>query len=98
MPLTHQDNGVSMGRTLKDVSTQKKLLHFGGLKRPAKLVVDTGNKFHRDIYSVFQMGVCLSCIEIEVLIPTQPVTSNSASIFFFRSNSHSLLLWHLALT
>jgi hypothetical protein len=37
MPLTHQDNEVSMGGTLKDVSTQKKLLHFGGLKRPAKL-------------------------------------------------------------
>ena len=27
-----------MGGTLKDVSTQNKLLHFGGLKRPAKLV------------------------------------------------------------
>jgi hypothetical protein len=24
MPLTHPDNGVSMGGTLKDVSTQKK--------------------------------------------------------------------------
>ncbi len=37
MPLTHQDNGVSMGGTLKDVSTQKKI-HNGGLKRPAKLI------------------------------------------------------------
>jgi hypothetical protein len=40
MPLTHQDNGVSMGGTLREVSTLKKLLHFGGLKRPAKLVYD----------------------------------------------------------
>jgi hypothetical protein len=38
MPLTHQDNGVSMGGTLREVSTLKKLLRFGGLKRPAKLI------------------------------------------------------------
>jgi hypothetical protein len=31
-------------------------------------------------YSVFQTGVCLFCVEIELLIPTQPVTSNLASI------------------
>jgi hypothetical protein len=28
-----------MGGTLREVSTLKKLLHFGRLKRPAKLVV-----------------------------------------------------------
>ncbi len=28
------DNGVSMGGTLKRLSTLKKLKHFGGLKRP----------------------------------------------------------------
>jgi hypothetical protein len=44
MPLTHQDNGVSIGGTLKDVSTQKKLLHYGGLKRPAKLVANLFDK------------------------------------------------------
>jgi hypothetical protein len=38
MPSTHQDNGVSMGGTLKRLSTLKKLKHFGGLKRPGKLV------------------------------------------------------------
>jgi hypothetical protein len=37
MPLTHQDNGVSMGGTLREVSTLK-MLHFGRLKRTAKLV------------------------------------------------------------
>jgi hypothetical protein len=38
MPLTHQDNGASMGGTLKEVSTVKKLLHFGEPKRQTKLV------------------------------------------------------------
>ncbi len=38
MPSTHRDNGVSMGGTLKRLSTLKKLKHFGGLKRPGKLV------------------------------------------------------------
>jgi hypothetical protein len=38
MPLNHQDNGVSMGGSLKEVSTQNKLCHFGGPKRQAKLV------------------------------------------------------------
>jgi hypothetical protein len=32
MPLTHQDNGVSMGGTLKDVSTQKKCYIMAGSK------------------------------------------------------------------
>jgi hypothetical protein len=40
MPLTHRDNGVSMGGTLREVSTLKKMLHFGWLKRPAKLVLE----------------------------------------------------------
>jgi hypothetical protein len=38
MSLTHQDNGASMGGTLKEVSTLKKMIHFGGPKRQTKLV------------------------------------------------------------
>ncbi len=38
MPLNHQDNGVSMGRSLKEVSTPKKLLHFSEPKKQTKLV------------------------------------------------------------
>jgi hypothetical protein len=43
-------------------------------------------------YSVFQTGVCLFCVEIEVLIPTRPITSNLALIFFSEQLSLSLAL------
>jgi hypothetical protein len=39
MLLTHQDNGVSMCRSLKEVSTLNKLLHFGRPNRQTKLVL-----------------------------------------------------------
>jgi hypothetical protein len=44
MLLTHRDNGVSMGGSLKEVSTLKKLLHFGGPKSQTKLVLAMKNQ------------------------------------------------------
>ena len=52
MPLTQRDNGVSMGGTLREVSTLKKMLHFGGLKRPAKLVCSLCASTGRSILSL----------------------------------------------
>jgi hypothetical protein len=55
MPLTHQDNGASMGETLKEVSTLKKLLHFGGPKRQTK--AHNLNNFLGKIGVGFEVGL-----------------------------------------
>jgi hypothetical protein len=48
MPLTHQNNGVLMGGTLKDVSTKKKCYILAGSKDPLNLyMVHMRHRFSR---------------------------------------------------